>query len=277
MGRGIVMAAVGAALTMTLAGCGSDGGGDDPGGAARDKGGASRDDRTDAREVLLAAAKKTGAQPSYKTIQTGKGGSDRSEMLYQKKPAATVVKAEVGKSAANPDGTSHMLSAGGVTYVKTAKVPGKSWYSMDVGGSGSHKEGAPRAAGYVAEFTGALAATKSTEWVAEEKVGGRPADHYRGKVVLDELAKYRGPALSKDLRDMYVGLAKKQGMSSVVIDMWVGKDDLVLKSRETGTGKKGREEINEEYSDFGAVPRISAPPAGAVATWDEFIAAQAQP
>ncbi|MFH8613002.1 hypothetical protein ACH4D5_36580 [Streptomyces sp. NPDC018029] len=276
MGRGIVMAAVGAALATVLAGCGSDSddGGDSGDGAARDKDTAASDERKDARAVLLAAAKKVGAQSSYRTVQTGQGGSDRSEMLYQKKPAATVIKAEVGKSAANPDGVSHMISMGGTTYMKTDKVPGKKWYSMDLGGDGG---GAPRAAGYVSEFAGALAATDSTRWVAEEKAGGRTADHYRGKVVLDDLAKYTGPALSEDLRDSYVSMAKKQGLTSVVIDMWVGKDDLVLKSRETGEGKKGREVVNEEYSRFGAVPTISAPPAGSVATWDEFIAAQAQP
>ncbi|WP_125511394.1 hypothetical protein [Streptomyces sp. WAC 01529] len=268
-------AAVGAALTMVLAGCGGNGG-DDRSGAGRDQGKAAQDERKDARAVLTAAAKKTAAQSSYKTVQTGQGGTDRAEMLYQKKPAASVIKAEVSKSAANPNGVSHMLSTGGSTYVKTDKVPGKSWYSMDLGG-GEDGGGAPRAAGYVAEFAGALAATESTEWVAEEKAGGRTADHYRGKVVLDELAKYTGPALSKDRRDLYVTMAKKQGMKSVVIDMWVGKDDLILKSRETGEGKKGREVINEEYSDFGAVPAISAPPAGSVATWDEFIAAQARP
>ncbi|MGW0532287.1 hypothetical protein [Streptomyces sp. NPDC003032] len=269
-------AAVGAALTMVLAGCGGEGDGadGDQGKASQNERAEERkDQRKDARAVLTAAARKTAAQSSYKTIQTGQGGTDRSEMLYQKKPGATVIKAQVSKSAINPDGVSHMLSTGGSTYVKTDKVPGKSWYSMDLGGGG----GAPRGAGYVAEFTGALAATESTEWVAEEKVGGRPADHYRGKVVLDELAKYDGPALSADLRDLYVKMAKKQGMESVVIDMWVGKDDLVLKARETGEGKKGRDEINEEYSDFGAVPKISAPPAASVATWDQFIAAQAQP
>ncbi|MEV8016002.1 hypothetical protein AB0O76_06600 [Streptomyces sp. NPDC086554] len=279
MGRGIVMAAVGAALTVTVAGCGGDGGSDrgsDRGdaGKGQGQGGDNKSDaRTDARTVLLAAAKKTGAQSSYKTVQTGQGGSDRSEMLYQRKPAATVIKAEVTKSAANPDGISHMLSLGGTTYVKTDKVPGKSWYSMDVGGGG----GAPRAAGYVPEFAGALAATKSTKWIAEEKIAGRTADHYRGTVVLSELAEYTGAALDEDLRDAYVEGAQKQGMKSVVIDMWVGKDDLVLKSRETGESSKGREVINEEYSHFGAVPKIAAPAPGTVATWDEFISARATP
>lgn len=272
-------AAVGAALTMMVAGCGGGDGGSDRGDDAgngkgrENKSDERTDERTDARAVLLAAAKKTGAQASYKTVQTGQGGSDRSEMLYQRKPAATVIKAEVTKSAANPDGISHMLSLGGTTYVKTDKVPGKSWYSMDIGGGG----GAPRAAGYVPEFAGALAATKSTKWIAEEKIAGRPADHYRGTVVFKELAEYTGAALDKDLREAYVEGARKQGMKSVVIDMWIGKDDLVLKSRETGEGSKGREVINEEYSQFGAVPKIAAPAAGTVATWDEFISAQATP
>ncbi|MFK4070677.1 hypothetical protein [Streptomyces sp. NPDC029674] len=61
--------------------------------------------------------------------------------------------------------------------MKTDSVPGKKWYSMDLGGDMS----SPRAAGYVPEFAGALAATDATRWVAEEKAGGRAADHYRGK------------------------------------------------------------------------------------------------
>ncbi|MEV0321048.1 hypothetical protein ACIBKX_17735 [Streptomyces sp. NPDC050658] len=268
-------AAVGAALTMTVAGCGADTGagrGDTGKGQGKDKSAGAHDERTDARAVLLAAAEKTGAQTSYKTVQTGHGGSDRSEMLYQKKPAATVIKAWVTKSSANPTGISHMVAVDGATYVKTDKVPGKKWYRMDTG-----VIGASRAAGYVPEFTGALAATKSTKWVAEEKVGGRPADHYRGTVVLKELARYTGAALDKDVRDAYVEGARKQGLTSVVIDLWVGKDDLVLKSRETGDGSKGREELNEVYSDFGAVPEVAAPAAGTVASWDEFIGAQATP
>ncbi|MGP8296550.1 hypothetical protein ACTPOK_00965 [Streptomyces inhibens] len=272
-GKDIVVAVAGAALTMVLAGCG---GGSDRGGASRGKNEADGR-RTDARAVLMAAVKKTGKQTSYKTVQTGEGGSDRSEMLFQKEPAATVIKAWGKKSPINPSGFHHMIFLGGATYVKSDKVPGKSWYTMDLGGdSDSNDSSDSRAAGYIREFAGALAATESTKWVGEEKVGGHPADHYRGTVVLDELAKYTGPAIKKDVRDYYVELAKKQGMNSVVIDMWVGKDDLVLKSQESGKGKKGQEVLVEEYSDFGAVPKITAPPAKTVATWDEFIAGKAK-
>ncbi|ORT55582.1 hypothetical protein [Streptomyces sp. CB03238] len=92
--------------------------------------------------------------------------------------------------------------------MKTEKVPGKSWYRMDLGGYTA--AGDMRAAGYVDEFAGAPAATEPTAWIAEEKVGGRPADHYRGTVVLDELAAYSGPALEKGLRDGYVAEAKSR-------------------------------------------------------------------
>ncbi|MFJ8646440.1 hypothetical protein ACIRNI_09975 [Streptomyces sp. NPDC093546] len=270
-----MLAAAGAALTMVLTGCGGDAG-QGKGGSDRADGASRSDDdsrRTDPRAVLTAAVEKMDAQPSYKTIQTGHGPDDpgsRSEMLFQRKPSATVMKT---KSAT---ASQHMIFAAGRIYVKTDAIPGKSWYTMDLGGADGGDAGNSRAAGYITEFAGALAATDSTAWVAEEKVAGRPADHYRGTVELDRLASYEGPAMKKDVRDSYVQLAKKQGLKSVVIDMWVGKDDLVLKAQESGTTPKGQQRLTEEYSDFGAVPPVTAPSAKTVATWDEFVAGMAK-
>ncbi|MEV1053801.1 hypothetical protein [Streptomyces sp. NPDC049887] len=269
MVRGLVPVVAGAALAAVLTGC--------SGGADREsRTGASQSARTNAHAVLKAAVKKTAAQSSYRTVQTGEGASDRSEMLYQRKPAATVIKSWGRGTEENPSGFNHTVLLGGSIYVKSDRVPGKSWYTMDLGDSGEQPAdpGDSRAAGYITEYAGALGATKSTEWIAEEKVGGRTADHYRGTVVIDELAGYNGPAMDKDVRDGYVELARKNGQTKVVIDMWVGKDDLVLRSRESDG--KGKVLLTEEYSDFGAVPAITAPPTKTVATWDEFISGAAK-
>lgn len=271
MGRGTVAAAAGAALTVVLAGCGGE---SHNSGASRVEDEAAKK-RTDARTVLVVAARKTAEQASYKTVQTGEGGSDRSEMLFQQKPYASVIMSWGKKTEDNPSGFNHMISMGDAIYVKSDHVPGKSWYRMDQNGGGD--PGNSRAAGFINEIAGALAATGSTSWVGEEQVGGRPADHYRGTVVFDELAHYTGPAIKDDVRDYYVQLAKRRGETSAVLDMWVGKDDLILKSQEVTTGSKGQEQVFEEYSDFGAVPAITAPPADTVATWDEFIAGKTKP
>ncbi|OAR22697.1 hypothetical protein A8W25_24190 [Streptomyces sp. ERV7] len=274
----------GAALAVMLAGCGSgesehdggSGGSADPerGEGASDKGSATGAGKgADVRSALTAAARKTGEQASYKTLQTGTPGSGRSEMLFQKSPSASVIKSWNKPSKASPSGFSQVISLGGKTYVHTDEVPGKSWYTLDDGADAGRDKGSgeSRAAGYVPEFTGALAASPSTRRVGEERVGGRPADHYRGTVVVDELAAYTGPAIDKGVRDSYVASTRQQGMSSVVIDLWVGKDGLVLKSQEAGRGSKGPGLVVEEYSDFGAVPAIMAPAANTVATWKEFV------
>ncbi|WP_371650109.1 MULTISPECIES: hypothetical protein [unclassified Streptomyces] len=293
-GTGIALATAGAALAVMLSGCGSgesehdgpDGGGAKGGtgvpeperaedeGAASGKGAAKGSGKgAEVRAALTAAARKTGEQASYKTLQTGAPGSGRSEMLFQKSPSASAIKSWSKPSSANPSGFSQVISLGGKTYIHTDEVPGKSWYTMDdTAYAGADKgSGESRAAGYVPEFAGALAASPSTRRLGEERVGGRPADHYRGTVVVDELAAYTGPAIDKGVRDSYVASTRQQGMSSVVIDLWVGKDGLVLKSREEGRGSKGPGLVVEEYSDFGAVPAITPPPANTVASWNEYV------
>ncbi|MFD9792735.1 hypothetical protein ACFWXK_17495 [Streptomyces sp. NPDC059070] len=284
MGKGLVLSAVGAALAVALAGCGSGDSAADPDGGRGtadrergDEGGGGEDaPGARARAAVLAAARKTGAQSSYRTVQRGAKGEGHSEMLFQKSPSASVVKSWSSPSRANPSGFSHMVSSGGAVYVYTDELPGKSWYRMDGGPADGAASGGARAAGYVREFAGALAASPSTRRVGEEQVGGRPADHYYGRVVMDELAGYRGPALDDRVRDGYVATSRRAGLNTVFIEMWVGKDGLVLKSQERGYGTKGPELVVEEYSDFGAVPAIAPPPANTVATWKEFIDSLAQ-
>ncbi|GAA0585432.1 lipoprotein [Streptomyces crystallinus] len=285
-GRGIALATAGAALAVMLAGCGSgesehegagapesERGEGGPGEGSGGGSGQAGDKGADVRAALTAAARKTGEQASYKTLQTGAPGSGHSEMLFQKSPSASVIKAWHQPSKADPRGFTQMVSVGGKTYVSTDDLPGKSWYTMDDSAYAGRDKGSggARAAGYVPEFTGALAASPSTRRVGEERVGGRPADHYRGTVVMDELAAYTGPSIDKGVRDGYVAGTRQQGMKSVVIDVWVGKDGLVLKSQEAGRGSKGPELVVEEYSDFGKIPAITAPAANTVATWEEFI------
>lgn len=285
-GRGIALATAGAALAVMLAGCGSgesEGAGPRPGAPESERGegeagpgkgpAKGNGEGADVRAALTAAARKTGEQSSYRTLQSGEPGAGHSEMVFQKSPSASVIKAWTQPSRANPSGFTQTVSLGGKTYVHTDDVPGKSWYTMDdtAYAGGAKASGGPRAAGYVPEFTGALAASPSTRRVGEERVGGRAADHYRGTVVMDELAAYSGPAIDRRVRDGYVAGARQQGMESAVIDLWVGKDGLVLKSREAGRGSKGPGLIVEEYTDFGAVPPVTAPPADTVATWKEFV------
>ncbi|MER7674571.1 hypothetical protein ABTY61_39760 [Kitasatospora sp. NPDC096128] len=269
-------AAAGAALTVVLVGCGGGESHSSTAGAspAGDKAANNASKRTDAPTVLMAAAKKTAEQASYRTIQTGEGGSDKSEMLFQRQPYASAITSWGEKTADNPTGVTQVMVTGDVGFMKSGQIPGDRWYRMDKPATGGASNA--RAAGSVNEVAGALAATGSTSWVGEEQVGGRPADHYRGTVVFEELARYTGPAINDEVRDYYVQLAKRRGETSGVLDIWVGKDDLVLKSQQVTSGSKGQAQLLEEYSDFGTVPAITAPPAETVGTWDEFLAGMAK-
>ncbi|ORT55581.1 hypothetical protein [Streptomyces sp. CB03238] len=70
-------------------------------------------------------------------------------------------------------------------------------------------------------------------------------------------------------------------MTSVVIDMWIGRDVLVLQSQETGKGAKGttgkEQVLIEEHSGFGTVPAITPPPGKDRRHRDEFIARATRP
>lgn len=170
-----------------------------------------------------------------------------------------------------PGKETYSIVTGGFVYTKTDQVPaiGKSWFKIETKGGTDPN----RVEGLLPDHLGALGATSTTKWVGDEAVGGHPADHYQATVVMADPAKYDGPAMNDVSRDGYVVGAKQAGKTQVVLDVWVGKDDRVLKSQESGKGKQGDEVVTEEYSDYGVAPKGEAPPASAVLTWDECTAA----
>ncbi|MFB7744986.1 hypothetical protein [Streptomyces sp. NPDC056132] len=264
---------------MSLTACG---GGDDKkgGGSAKAGGSASESpksvDRKDAKAVLASSAKKTSEVTAFKIVLTTKDneGDTRAEQSWRKKPQPLTTVKSISNAPGKPGKESYSIVTGGVVYTKTDQVPasGKSWFKIET------KAGTDpnRIEGFVSDRLAALNATPSTQWVGAETVNGRPADHYRATIVMADLAKYEGPAMSKAARDGYVRDAKEAGRKQVVLDMWVGKDDLPLKSQEAGKGKKGDEVVTEEYSNYGAGPKDEAPPASAVLTWDEYLNALAK-
>jgi hypothetical protein len=268
---------LGAVLAVSLSACG---GGDDSKGADGKKDAKSAAssapksaDRRDAKAVISAAAKKTSEVTAFKTVRTTKNPQDdkRSEQVWRKKPAPLTAVRATDNKPGKPGKETYSIITGGFVYTKTDQVPssGKSWFKIET------KAGTDpnRVEGLLPDYLGALGATSTTKWVGDEAVGGRPADHYSATVVMADLAKYDGPAMDDVSRDGYVADAKQAGKTQVVLDVWVGKDDLVLKSQESGKGKQGDEVVTEEYSDYGVDPKVDAPPASAVLTWDEYMAA----
>ncbi|RLV10065.1 hypothetical protein CTZ27_02140 [Streptomyces griseocarneus] len=273
--RKSVMAAAGVVMVMGLAACGSD----DTKASGAKGSGAAGVKRTDAPAVLKAAMAKMAQQNSYRTVETGKTGDEpesRAELAFRNEPEASEVKTS----------ETHMLTVDGVSYMATKDMPGKSWFTMDEPGSKAKGSAAPspsaspkenadrRVGGSVKKWVGALlAASKDLTHVGGEKVSGRATDHYRGTVVLADLKNYEGPAMTKDYRDLYLLQTGKAGMKKAEIDVWVDKDGFIAKEEEKGRTSEGDERITEEFSDYGADPKIKAPDAKDVATWSEYIAA----
>ncbi|MCX5212081.1 hypothetical protein OG689_22840 [Kitasatospora sp. NBC_00240] len=206
---------------------------------------------------------------SYRTERTGPEGSGERAVLAFRKTGKTAASAFSvtdsdietwgnPKTAIDKDGHQHVIVTGGVRYSLDELSVGKNWLSMDLG------TGDPRAEGYLAAFVGALAATDEAAWVATEEVGGRPAEHYRGTVVLSALAGYEGPVITRFDRDTFVKEARAHGLDKADIDVWIGRDGLVLRTRESGSGSQGAYSVTEEYSGHGADLKIAPPPANDV-------------
>ncbi|MFE9408135.1 hypothetical protein ACFYN0_04970 [Streptomyces sp. NPDC006704] len=262
-------------LSVGLTACGGSGtsGSGTGGGDAKKqdaKSAAAASQRKDAASVLPAAAKKMGEQNSYRTRQSGASADEpSSDMAWQRTPFFSSMRIHGNKTADNPSGETYLVDTADGAYTKTDKIPGKDWFKIDP--SGEKKTDMSRSRGLVTELLGALNATGSGKWVGSEQIGGHPTDHFRGTVNIAELAKYQGAAMTKDSHDWYVDVMRKNGKEQAVIDVWVGKDDLVAKSQETSSGEKGQETIVEEYSDYGTSLKAEVPPADKVATFDEYI------
>ncbi|WP_199881521.1 hypothetical protein [Streptomyces sp. CB03911] len=220
----------------------------------------------DAAESLEDAVVRAQQLTSYRTDRTGPEGSgERAVLAFQQSgtSALSVTASDVEtwgnpKTSIDKDGHQHVIITGGVYYALAELSVGKSWLSLENG------TGDSKAKGYLAAFVGALAATDEAAWVATEEIGGRPAEHYRGTVVLSTLAGYTGPVLGQFERDTFVKDARAHGLDKADIDVWLGTDGLVLRTRESGSGSQGAYSVTEEYSDHGAVRDIAAPPAGDV-------------
>ncbi|MFC8449262.1 hypothetical protein [Kitasatospora sp. NPDC057223] len=219
-----------------------------------------------AAAALRAAAAKAAKQNSYRTARTGPAGSgQRSLMVFDGTKASEIESWGNPEYGSSGDGHRHMILMDGLMYSRAENLPGKSWLSMKFGSSEAG------AKGFLSALLGSLATSDDVARVATEDVGGRPAEHYRGTVELTALAGYRGAAINWFERDMFVREAEDHGLAKVGIDVWIGADGLPVKAQESGSGSKGAYSVTEEYSAFGADPRITAPAAADVIAMDDLL------
>ncbi|KNB49694.1 hypothetical protein [Streptomyces caatingaensis] len=262
--KNALAASLGTALLLSLAACG----------------GGEKEDTRDPQTVLTAASKKTAEQNSYRTKRkrTDREGTERGEYAFTRRPDMD----ERRTWRPGPKGKEvfeHAIGDGRSLYTKrsddeTMRTYGKgrSWYSIPLheGPAPKPEDVQKRAEGDLPVLLGVLRSTKDVRRVGTEDVGGAKAAHFKGTVVLDDLARYKGNALRGWLRESYVKDQRKAGLDRVEIDMWIGRDDLPLKAREHGRGSKGETLLTEEYRDFGVDPKLRAPAADDVLTSEQL-------
>ncbi|MFC5721221.1 hypothetical protein ACFP1Z_13705 [Streptomyces gamaensis] len=263
--RTAVMAATGAALALALTACGG-GSGDD----------AKKDGAGDAQSALKETARKTAQQNAYRTerVRTDNKGEVRAAYAFQRKPELAQRRTS-GPAAGTTD---EAITTQDALYSRNQSLPEGKWLRTDARPQGDGKpadgERQNTAQGDLPVLLGVLATAKDVAKTGDEKVGGQSAAHYRGSVVLNELAQYQGDALQEQPRDLYVKQRDEAGLEKVGIDVWIGEDGLAVKSQETGTGSKGEVRLTEEYSGYGADPKIQVPAAGDVLTSEQYLQLQ---
>jgi hypothetical protein len=108
------------------------------------------------------------------------------------------------------------------------------------------------------------ATSGKVEKVGAETVRGVETTHYRAKVDLDKVAAQAPPNLRKTFRASIQSLKQSLGSSTVPVDVWVDRDDLVRRlSEHLDVKGSGKVDFSVDFYDFGAPVSISPPPASA--------------
>lgn len=118
-----------------------------------------------------------------------------------------------------------------------------------------------------------LLASGDVKKVGEENVRGVATTHYSGVVDVAALTAKSGDLDADQLQELKDQL-DKAGLKTETVDVWVDKDDLLVKKTERGESAAGAVNTTIFYSDYGAPVSVQAPAAGDTADFKE-IAGQA--
>ncbi|MEU1085330.1 LppX_LprAFG lipoprotein [Streptomyces sp. NPDC005576] len=119
----------------------------------------------------------------------------------------------------------------------------------------------------------ALLASGDVKKVGEEDVRGVATTHYSGVVDVAALTAKSGGLDADQLQELKDQL-DKAGLKTETVDVWVDKDDLLVKKTERGESAAGAVNTTIFYSDYGTPVSVRPPAAGDTADFKE-IAGQA--
>ncbi|MFF9568272.1 hypothetical protein [Streptomyces sp. NPDC014685] len=118
-----------------------------------------------------------------------------------------------------------------------------------------------------------LLASGDVKKVGEEDVRGVPTTHYSGTVDVAELT-----AKNSELDADQLAQLKKQlsdaGITTEQVDIWVDKNDLLVKKTERGQMKTGELNSTVYYSDYGVDASVEMPAASDTVDFKELLKQQ---
>lgn len=258
--------------------------------AAKDSGNASESAKRTPSQVINAAFKKTEQAKSAKvdmTIEAPAGaGANGGEMKMSGVMGwdPTVMdmtmsgSAFAGMGGSAPDKI-RMVWVDDVMYMdmgtkNAADMGGKRWMKLDIAAAaeaaGDEKALDKMTAGLdemnqdPAQQLAMLLDSPNLKHVGSEKVDGKSAEHYKGRLTLDELADRSAAmeALSEKERKEVVAEMKKAGIKGYDTEVWVNEDDYPVKMVVGIDSAEGTTNMTARYSDYGAATKVEAPPAG---------------
>ncbi|MER7700637.1 hypothetical protein [Streptomyces sp. NPDC096095] len=116
----------------------------------------------------------------------------------------------------------------------------------------------------------ALLASGDVKKVGQEDVRGVPATHYSGTVDVAELTAKNSNLDAEQLAAFKEQLALA-GVSTQTVDIWVDKNDLLVKKTERGEMKTGTFNSTLFYSDYGIEVPSERPPASDTVDFKEMM------
>ncbi|MET9531526.1 hypothetical protein ABZY02_13270 [Streptomyces sp. NPDC006649] len=116
----------------------------------------------------------------------------------------------------------------------------------------------------------ALLASGDVRRAGRDEIRGVPATHYSGTVDVAALTE-RDSALGAAGLKAFKAELTAAGISTETVDIWVDRNDLLVKKTERGRLRTGTYSATVYYSGYGAAVRADEPPAGDTVDFTELV------
>ncbi|MER5358333.1 hypothetical protein [Streptomyces sp. NPDC002785] len=193
---------------------------------------------------------------SMADVMKQNGGSGTMQARYFKDGYVV----NMGDNFAKQAGGKHWISYG---YADLAKLAGASGEAMKQQLQNTTPD----------QGVKSLLASGDVKKVGQEDIRGVSATHYSGTVDVAELTA-KNSALDADQLDQLKKQLSDVGITTEKVDVWVDKNNLLVKKTERGQMKTGELNSTVYYSDYGTKVSVEKPPAGDTADFADLLKQQ---